>query len=53
MRQDMLMIEELETRYELASFALDTAEDAGCCSGSCCLVGGNCTPAPAPEPAPL
>lgn len=42
------LVEELEERFELASFAaqqepLDPGDPEGCCSGSCCL-GTDCPP---------
>lgn len=43
-----LVVEELEARFELASFSMVEADESGSCSGSCCIVGGGCNP-PAPK----
>lgn len=38
-----LYVEELEARFELAVVAAaETDAEDGSCSGSCCIVGGNC-----------
>lgn len=48
---ETVTFEELEARFEMASFGtMYDGADVGCCSGSCCLVGGNCAPAPVPTP---
>ena len=51
-----MLVEELEARFELASFMGDNADleaaGDGCCSGSCCIIGGDCTPTPTPTPKP-